>query len=106
MENRELKNSRARRWRAKNKLKVRETNLKILYKITLKDYDDMLKAQDSKCLICGFDGPLVVDHCHKTNKIRGLLCSKCNKGIGLLKEDLNTILNAFEYIKKWKTELK
>jgi len=43
---------------------------------------------------------LSVDHCHNTNKVRGLLCSRCNTALGLLKDDENTILNALMYVRE------
>jgi len=42
---------------------------------------------------------LAVDHCHDTNKVRGLLCKNCNTAIGLLKENLETMTKALEYVK-------
>lgn len=62
------------------------------YGVSKKDYDNMLKNQDYKCKICRQVNiinkrTLDVDHCHKTNKIRGLLCQKCNRGIGLLNDN-------------------
>ena len=39
------------------------------------------------CTICGDEGALVVDHDHKTNKIRGILCNRCNKGLGLFRDN-------------------
>lgn len=57
------------------------------YGINLAIYNDMLKAQDNKCAGCkksasNFSKALAVDHCHKTNKIRGLLCNRCNLLLG------------------------
>lgn len=56
------------------------------YGITIEQYDAMLKSQDGKCAICKFIFPEskklwnrpCVDHCHETNKVRGILCRKCN----------------------------
>ena len=53
------------------------------------------------CLICGSKQRIHIDHCHKTNKFRGLLCSKCNTGIGMFDEDTKKMLKAIEYITKW-----
>ena len=78
------------------------------YGITTKDYERMLKEQDHKCKICLGEGflmkdtqtmKLVVDHCHTTLKVRGLLCHNCNRGIGLLQEKEQFLLNAIEYLK-------
>lgn len=61
------------------------------------DYERSLALQDGKCAICG-DGPslrrkLAVDHDHKTKRIRGLLCHRCNMGLGLA-EDSSVLLRA------------
>lgn len=50
------------------------------------------------CALCGSNQKLVVDHCHKTNKVRGVLCSNCNLGIGLLKDNKDTMMNAINYV--------
>jgi hypothetical protein len=47
---------------------------------------------------------LCIDHDHKTGKLRGWLCMDCNRGIGLLGDDLTGVLNALEYLKKVKEE--
>jgi len=46
-----------------------------------------LLSSVNECVICGVNDKLVVDHNHKTGKIRGLLCNKCNMAIGLLQDD-------------------
>ena len=74
------------------------------YGITLKEYNKMVEQQNNKCAICKNEykegnKKLAVDHCHKTGKIRGLLCSNCNPALGFLKEDLNIIKNLVRYIK-------
>ena len=51
------------------------------------DLKDLITA-NKVCVICGNDGPkLAVDHCHSTNKIRGILCMNCNQGLGKFKDD-------------------
>ena len=72
--------------------------------INATEYYKLLKQQNNKCAICKNEykegnKKLAVDHCHKTGKIRGLLCSNCNPALGFLKEDLNIIKNLVRYIK-------
>lgn len=80
----------------------REQNYKYVYGITLEQYNEMLKAQNFVCAICeqsetatykGTDKikNLAIDHCHKTGKLRKLLCSKCNLFIGKLEESLHLL---------------
>lgn len=73
------------------------------YKITMDEFEDLLNKQEGKCKICSkllenSDKPNV-DHCHKTNKIRGLLCVNCNKGIGHLFDDVELLQKAIDYLK-------
>ena len=49
----------------------------------LKDIIETVK----ECVICGSEEDLVVDHCHKTNTIRGMLCNHCNRGLGHFRDD-------------------
>src|SRR5258705_13516383 len=60
------------------------------YGITEEQYESLLKEQNGVCLICRIphhpENPLVVDHNHATGKVRALLCSQCNTGIGLLQD--------------------
>lgn len=78
--------------------------LKKKYGLERDDYYKLLEKQDGKCAIC-FGQPkgksrLSVDHCHKTGKIRGLLCSNCNSALGLFKDDINLVENAKIYLRK------
>jgi len=64
------------------------------YGITLEDFNDMIELQEGKCLICNthleaLTKGLVVDHCHTTGKVRGLLCSNCNSGLGMFKDNVD-----------------
>ena len=72
------------------------------YGLTVDQYRKLQEDQDFKCAICGSDGPLVVDHNHKTNKVRGLLCATCNSGVGLLKDSPKVLKRAAEYIAAFK----
>ena len=54
---------------------------------------------EPKCAICGTtEGKLCIDHCHTTNKIRGWLCDKHNRGIGYFDDDTQLMLNAINYL--------
>lgn len=80
----------------------RARRLYATYGITLDQYDFMLKQQGGVCLICKVphhaEHPLVVDHNHVTMKVRGLLCSNCNTGIGLLGDNIHLLQNAIAYL--------
>jgi len=73
-----------------------------LYGITWNDYEQMLDEQNGVCAICGSENKsgkkLYVDHDHYTGKVRGLLCVKCNGGLGFFNDDINIIESARRYI--------
>lgn len=73
--------------------------LKNLYGISLEEYEAMAERQQGLCAICGVE-PLIlhVDHCHDSNKVRGLLCGSCNRAIGLLKDNVTSLHRAIEYL--------
>lgn len=87
------------------KVKIYEKKNKMYnkFKITIREYNEMLLNQNNQCFLC-FKTPeenkkaLAVDHCHKTGKIRGLLCSKCNLGLGLFNDNVNIMEKAIKYI--------
>lgn len=72
------------------------------YGITPEQYDVLKLKQNNQCAIC-LSPPegcrLSVDHCHKTGRIRGLLCRQCNAVLGLLKEDPSLFFRAADYLK-------
>jgi hypothetical protein len=77
------------------------------YNLTLEDYEKMLKEQNECCAICKnhcslSQRSLHVDHCHSTGKVRGLLCSKCNKGLGMYLDNTLFLENAIKYLNKFK----
>jgi hypothetical protein len=89
----------------KYKERGRDYHLKTTYGISSVEYEKMLEAQAGICNIC--DNPateelyniLMVDHCHKTNKVRGLLCRQCNIGLGAFKDNVETMLKAINYLR-------
>jgi hypothetical protein len=78
------------------------------YRITTDDFEAMTLAQAGLCAICerpeeqvrkdGTSLPLSVDHCHRSNTIRLLLCGKCNRGLGLFRDDPDILRKAVEYL--------
>lgn len=99
-----------RAWRERNPDKVKDMDLRKHFGITLEQYRQMSNAQSHKCAICdnyetavdtkGAERFMAVDHCHKTGKIRALLCSACNKALGGFKDSPGLLRKAAEYIEK------
>ena len=83
-------------------------HLKQNYGITLEDYNRMCEEQDGKCAICGTEDPggnsgvkrFAVDHNHDTGKVRALLCSICNTGLGKFGDKLDLVEKAAAYLRK------
>lgn len=78
-----------------------------MYNITFEDYTNMLIEQVGRCKIC--DRAMMnkrephVDHCHKSGKVRSLLCFTCNLLIANTKENIDTLNKAINYLKKYPT---
>ena len=75
------------------------TNMKWRYRLSDEDLDFLLT--DARCQICGKDGgerKLVVDHCHRGKHVRGILCGKCNSGLGFFEDDILSLHNAITYL--------
>jgi len=78
--------------------------LKKRYGMTRQEYADILAEQDGLCSICKQpeqNRRFSVDHCHDTGKIRGLLCSKCNTALGLFNDNIDSLVNAIDYLRKY-----
>lgn len=76
------------------------------YGMTIADYEQMLAEQNGRCVICGTVDPghghtaFVVDHCHDSGQVRGLLCRNCNSAIGLLQDSPHVIRAAAKYVQR------
>ena len=77
-------------------------NISTKYGITTEERVMILLEQNGKCAICheDFTETPCIDHCHKTGRVRGLLCQKCNQGIGLLQESVDLLRSAQDYLLK------
>jgi len=78
-----------------------EYHLKKRYGLETSDVDEMLEAQGNACAICRevFNDNHHIDHDHQSGKVRGLLCGKCNRGIGMFSDDPDRLVSAIKYLK-------
>lgn len=96
-------------WREKNRTRLRlkerakDRALRQKYGISLETFEALLSSQNNKCRIC--TAPLgdkgVLDHCHTTGKIRGILCRKCNSGIGQFGDRPELVEAAARYLREY-----
>ncbi len=70
------------------------------YPLSRKQYDEMVLAQSGLCAICGYDGdrPLVIDHNHLTDEVRGAVCRSCNLVLGAANESADVLIAAALYL--------
>ena len=89
-----------------NKAKMAEYGL-VKYGLTFEDKTKMIIEQNNKCAIChnefSSSKHTHVDHCHSTEKVRGILCKSCNNMLGYGNDIMETFFNAGRYILRWKT---
>lgn len=91
-------------------------HLRRTYGISYDDYFAIYSAQGEACAICGRSElrreqsgkrkqilPLFVDHDHTTGKVRGLLCSKCNSGLGMFEDNIDSLITAISYLKEYQS---
>lgn len=102
-ETRDLARKKVKEWQQANPHKRKEHRI-LKYGLTLDQFNQMLEAQGMKCAICGYSDmsnknnfPLV-DHCHSTGKVRGLLCMNCNQALGKFKDSLDNLKAAIAYL--------
>lgn len=80
----------------------KDNAIRTRYNITLGEYEQLFVEADGKCESCGQTNRrrLVLDHCHETGAVRGVLCSACNSGIGLLGDNVEGLRRAIEYLER------
>ena len=100
------------KWREENPVRIRELHLRGKFGIGIADYEQMLRAQGGVCAICerqerrvdartGKPRRLAVDHCHESEKVRGLLCFSCNTAIGQFDHKPEIAAAAHRYLSRW-----
>lgn len=100
------KTARKLAWRKANPeaqaLIKRRENLRQTYGLTPEQVDDMVEAQGFLCATCGTDvrEDPCVDHCHDTNRVRGILCRRCNLALGLALDNPTTLRAMAEYLER------
>ena len=117
IDNKDRKKNTDTKWRELNRERLQNRNrykevdknsyLKREYGITLEDYNKILLEQNNVCAICKCSietnkKALCVDHDHETNKVRGLLCHACNKALGLFRDNIEILILATSYLKRYK----
>lgn len=102
----EEKRASCRSWYRENKAGVLRRNFKNKYGITCEERDAIIAEQGGLCAICGSDDPggrwgaWHTDHCHQTNKVRGMLCDACNRGLGFFRDNTAFLISAVKYLEK------
>lgn len=96
----------SKRWRQNHPESRRLTRLKNLlkgaYNMSLETFQEMLSNQNGVCYVCKQANPsgkrLAIDHDHKTDKVRKLLCSSCNAALGLVQDDTERLRKLADYL--------
>lgn len=91
-------------WQKKNGAKKKEYHNRHFYNLEPADFKKLLVEQKRRCLICKRPlknkGKWGVDHCHKTGKVRGILCFMCNSGLGHFQDSVERVQAALNYLRK------
>lgn len=106
----ECEKARTAEWRVKagqvHRDKARARHVQAKYGMSSDEHKSMLSSQNHKCKICGTDevyslhGKLYVDHCHISGNVRGLLCNRCNSGLGMFQDSATVVLKALQYLQE------
>ena len=107
--NREKVRETVRKWTKNNRDKVngyrRKQHFKVSYSLTIEQRNAILTSQGNVCACCGSPEPnhkqgWVVDHCHTTGKVRGVLCQPCNLSLGKVRESIPHLKALISYLEK------
>lgn len=89
------------------KIREAEQHIARTYNLSAEQYDKLLQSQNNACSICkgppnGRGAKFVVDHDHRNNSVRGLLCDACNRALGFMKDDPTRLREAANYLERHK----
>jgi Recombination endonuclease VII len=96
-------------WREKQSPeRLKDLYYKRTYNLSLNQFTTLLAQQEGLCAICKRQLVLenltgdsaVVDHCHVSGKVRGILCNECNRGLGYFRDKISSLLSAATYLKE------
>lgn len=76
----------------------RDRQIRRKYGITSAHYDEMVEAQGGKCAVCDEERKLVIDHCHRSGKVRALLCDRCNRLLGVADDQIDLLKAAIAFL--------
>ncbi len=86
--------------------KYKAHKLMYVYKLSIEDYNELFNQQEGKCRICSKEfnikdpHDVCIDHSHATGKVRGILCRKCNLGLGAFDDDIGKLLCVIKYLEE------
>lgn len=86
---------------SKGKINSKYSKIKSRYGLTKEEYDRLIISTGNICSLCNnefINNKYCVDHCHSTGKIRGIICDRCNKALGLVKDSKTTLMNMLNYL--------
>jgi len=99
--NKDYKKQRDRQWYTTNKDQINSRRRTLRYGLTEDQYQSMIRDQAGCCGICNqLTETLVVDHCHNTGDVRGLLCNRCNINLGGLGDTIESVRAALRYLER------
>jgi hypothetical protein len=108
IDNKETIKTKQKKYNLKNKESSKRRSRKHLmkrYNLTIEEYNKLFNIQNGKCAICGrhqneLIKALAVDHNHITGNVRGLICVRCNRAIGMFEDNISLLEKAIVYLKK------
>lgn len=105
---REAQKAQAREWQQQNPEKSKAGRLMKTYGMSLEKFNLMMDSCNHSCEICGYQDKSkknvfpVVDHCHTSGQVRGILCSNCNTALGKFKDSIDFLSKAIDYLNRAK----